>query len=204
MKTLLLAVAVLVLGVSIGEARQVSTRTACLSACGAATNTTCGWITRRGKYTACRTRLLRQCQRWGVGTMCPAPPPPPPTTTTTLPAPDLRGSYELNGTITRDNCNKTYGVGSRDQMPFTVTAHNGTALEGTVGTNPRPATGTLFADQTWVLAAKSCEANCCFVASVAVDALDPQGASAHGQIEVLCTDATACTVELEGFVAVYS
>ncbi len=103
MKKLLFAVSVLVLGVSIGEARQVSTRFQCFTSCGQATNETCGWITRRGKYNACRNRLIRQCRRWGVATMCPAPPPPttttvpppPPTTTTTATVPTTTTSTTL-------------------------------------------------------------------------------------------------------------
>jgi len=90
MKKLLLAVSLIVLGVSIGEARMVSTRYQCVTACGQATNATCGWITKPGKYNACRNRLLRQCRKWGVDTMCPATttvahPTPTTTTTTTVP-----------------------------------------------------------------------------------------------------------------------
>src|SRR4029453_113054 len=66
------------------QARQVSTRSQCLASCGTALSDTCGWITRRGKFNACKNRLMRQCRRWGVDTMCPAP---SPTTPTTVPPP---------------------------------------------------------------------------------------------------------------------
>jgi hypothetical protein len=67
------------------QARMVSTRAQCVASCGTALSDTCGWITKRGKFNACKNKLYRQCRKWGTDAMC--PPPPPPTTTTTVPAP---------------------------------------------------------------------------------------------------------------------
>ena len=77
-----------------GHARMVASTSQCVASCGDAINTTCGWITKPGRFNRCRTRLIKQCRKFGTDVMCPAPPqtpPPPPapvvttTTTTTFP-----------------------------------------------------------------------------------------------------------------------
>src|SRR5262249_41070923 len=85
----LLAVGVLASAAQ-AEARLMSTRGQCVDACGQAVSESCGWITKRGKFNRCRTKLINQCKRFGTNVMCPAPQPPPtsptaPTTPTTLP-----------------------------------------------------------------------------------------------------------------------
>src|SRR4030095_10917894 len=175
------------------QARQVSTRSQCLASCGTALSDTCGWITRRGKYNACRNRLIRQCRRWGVATMCPAPPPPPtttvpppPTTTTTttyvpptttsttypLPPPpvypDLRGNYEFYGYVTIDNC-VLQGNGSSVAVPFSVTGQSGTDLLGTHGADGGAAWGT-YTPSTggWNLGESYYEDGCLFTTGIGV------------------------------------
>src|SRR5262249_8944614 len=94
------------------EARFVETRTACQAACPTQVNSFCGGL-RPARYRKCRTNTWKVCRRWGIDMICPAPQDPPITTsttttttsTTTVPTiPDLRGSYELDGTVTYDPC----------------------------------------------------------------------------------------------------
>jgi hypothetical protein len=73
----LLAVGVLASAAQ-AEARLMSTREQCVAACGQAVSDSCGWITKRGKFNRCRTKLINQCKRFGTNVMCPAPPPPAP------------------------------------------------------------------------------------------------------------------------------
>jgi hypothetical protein len=220
----LFAVAVLVLGVSMNDV-QASTYSECWNSCGPAYQDTCGWMRKRRKRIRCQKRLLSQCQYWGVNAVCPAPPPtttttptlppttvpPPPTTTTTLPplaVPDLRGSYELNGTITQDTCGRSIGIGLREQMPFAVTTQNGTALGGSVGTNPRAASGEFYDEGdfvgSWFITASFCEGGgACWKAGVAVEPGDLHGAVALGVIRTDYPDGTVCVIAIEGTIYVY-
>jgi hypothetical protein len=73
-----------------GQARMVASTSQCLASCGSAISTSCGWIIKPGRFNRCRTRLIKQCRKFGTDVMCPtAPPPAPPvtapTTTTTVP-----------------------------------------------------------------------------------------------------------------------
>src|SRR5262249_7349001 len=104
---------------------------ACRAACGNAISSSCGWIPKHHRFMLCQQKLLRQCKRWGVDGMCPAPaqptptttlpPPPPPTTTTTtlryippttttLPPPlppqvaHWAGVWDFSGTLSSDTC----------------------------------------------------------------------------------------------------
>jgi hypothetical protein len=153
------------------QARMVSTKAQCVASCGTALSDTCGWITKRGKFNACKNKLYRQCRKWGTDAMCPPPLAPvvttttrpavtttsttvpyvPPTTTTTLPSiPDLRGSYTFSGSVVSDPCGVLgYGVGYT--LPFSVTSQSGTSLSGTIGAQHKPATGDLYDDDSWNL-----------------------------------------------------
>jgi len=205
----LLAVGVLASAAQ-AEARLMSTRGQCVAACGQAVSDSCGWITKRGRFNRCRAKLINQCKRWGTATMCPAPPPPttttttvpyipPTTTTTTLPAvPDLRGSYQFDGTVTSDPCGLA-GVGTSALIPFAVTNQSGTRLGGVVGAVPRVANGTLFDDRSWNLIAEYCEDGCCFVQGVAVGDIDTPAQGVAG-FRGECPGVAACVVELEGSV----
>jgi hypothetical protein len=158
MRRFLAAAAVAVLTLS--AQAQADTRAQCVAACGDALSSSCGWITKPGRFIHCRAMLYKQCKRWGVAAICsssllpppPPPPPPPPTTTTTLPPlviyPNLLGSYFLTGTVTGDICN-TYGIGTPLLLRFTVTEQSGTALTGTMGPYLQAAQGTLNSDNTW-------------------------------------------------------
>src|SRR5262245_3046757 len=53
------------------DARLVSTRAQCVAACGKAVSDSCGRITKRGKFNACRVKLIRRCMRFDVPAMCP-------------------------------------------------------------------------------------------------------------------------------------
>jgi hypothetical protein len=112
---------------SSGQARMVATRAQCVASCGGAVNTTCGWITKRGRFNRCRTHLITQCRKFGTDVMCPAPAPPPappppapvatttttttlpyvPPTTTTLPPPQYgpwTGTWTFYGTLFANTC----------------------------------------------------------------------------------------------------
>src|SRR5262245_58458041 len=68
------------------QARMVSSRAQCVAFCDdhGSVDDNCGWITKRGKRTRCRAKLIWQCRRFGHDVMCPAP-----ATTTTVPTPSL-------------------------------------------------------------------------------------------------------------------
>jgi hypothetical protein len=123
-----------------GQASMVASKSQCVASCGSAISTSCGWITKPGRFNRCRMRLLRQCRKFGTDVMCPAPPPPPappvtaptapvvtttttttlpyvPPTTTTLPAPPppvygpWTGTWTFYGTILQNNCpSASYGM----------------------------------------------------------------------------------------------
>jgi hypothetical protein len=142
----------------------VASKAQCVSTCDGhgSVNTNCGWITKPGKFHRCRTRLIKQCRKFGTDVMCPAPPPlpappapvvttttttlpyVPPTTTTTLPVvvityPNLLGAYEFEGTLVSDPCG--IGLGATLNVGFTVTSQVGTSLSGVVGVAAFPAIG---------------------------------------------------------------
>lgn len=141
-----------------GQARMVSSRPACVNACdgNGVTGATCNWISRPGKWNRCRTRVIKQCRRFGVDAMCPIPTtttvPAPgattttvpyvPPTTTTLPVvtyPDLIGSYQFDGSLVDDPCgigpllSPPEYLGSSLTVHFSVTSEVGTSLSGTMG-----------------------------------------------------------------------
>jgi hypothetical protein len=63
------------------DAALVASKAECLSACAPQIAGGCSGL-RRAKYNRCRLTLVRQCRRFGLETVCPAP---PPTTTTIVP-----------------------------------------------------------------------------------------------------------------------
>src|SRR5262245_60521238 len=74
------------------DARLMASRAKCVAECDNATPETCGWITKRGRFRRCRTKLINTCKRFGTNVMCPTPSPttttlPIVTTTTTVPFP---------------------------------------------------------------------------------------------------------------------
>src|SRR5262245_59222100 len=76
-------------------ARMVATKATCMTACRAQVNTVCAEL-RRGKFTRCKSKLVRQCRKFGPEAMCPAP-----TTTTTMPpvTPTLPGGPTTSTTL---------------------------------------------------------------------------------------------------------
>jgi hypothetical protein len=63
------------------DAALVASKAECLSACAPQIAGACSGL-RRAKYNRCRLTLARQCRRFGLETVCPAP---PPTTTAIVP-----------------------------------------------------------------------------------------------------------------------
>jgi hypothetical protein len=209
---LLFAVALLVVGVALTDV-QASTYTECWNACGPAYQDSCGWMRKRLKRKRCLKRLLRQCQVYGVDTMCPAPPPPtttttspyiPPTTTTLPPPPrgaNLVGHYQFVGTVIQDTCGLN-GVDVNVDVPFTVSSHSNTSLSGTLGTNSLPVTGTYSpTTHSWNLGNRFEEANGCVTIPTLGVGNDTGFASGVGTgyaIEVSCPDGTYCYFEAGG------
>ena len=143
-----------------GQASMVASKSQCLASCGSAISTSCGWITKPGRFNRCRTHLIKQCRKFGTDVMCPtAPPPAPPVTTTTVPAPVVTtttttvpyvppttttlpppppvynpwtGTWNWYGTLTDDTCPP--GVTSPYQADTFYVVQNGTSFTAQAAT----------------------------------------------------------------------
>jgi hypothetical protein len=113
--------------------------------------------------------------------------------------PDLRGSYEFDGTVTSDPCG-VLGYGMPYALPFSVTSQNGTSLSGTIGAQYKPASGSLYSDNSWNLNTSYYDysTGCTFAFGIAVGDIDTP---AYGYLIYggSCS-AVSCTVEFEGTV----
>ena len=160
----LLAVGVLASAAQ-AEARLKSTRGQCLAACGQAVSDSCGWITKRGKFNRCRTKLINQCKRFGAAVMCPAPAVPPVTTPTTLPvfvpttttttitvprpttttlppvvnnpALPYAGTWNFLGALTMNTCPQSVAAGAYDTLAVTVLPASPGAAQGYLYSAPQ-------------------------------------------------------------------
>lgn len=208
---------------SLADARLVSTRVQCVAACGNATTQTCGWITKQGKFSRCRTKLLNQCKRFGTTVMCPPPPgaptppppptmlppPPPPTTTTTvpyvppttttLPAPvnpadQYGGVWTFYGTLYSNNCSNMPTTLS-DTLSLGIYPANPGAASGYLASGPAFFTGGVESDGSLTLGAEFINSYGCIV-DVGLSLAPPAGGdSTYGGVAFVyqCPGVLACT-----------
>jgi len=164
---------------SAGQAGMVSSRPQCVASCSDAINTTCGWITKRGRFNRCRTHLITQCRKFGTEVMCPAPPPPPPPappvttpatvvtttttttlphvppTTTTLPPPvygPWTGTWHFYGTLATNTCSTGMPSVLSDTFYVVQVGTSFTAQEASLGSGVTY-TGSMDSDGGFIIEA---------------------------------------------------
>jgi hypothetical protein len=177
----------------------------------------CPVTARPRQLRLCHARLVRQCRKFGPDAVCPLPPPttttvPEPTTTTTsttmttsttsttLPTiPDIRGSYQLNGYVSSDNCGGTPGIGTASSFSFSVVTQSGANLGGVFGATGTPVTGQLYSDGSWNLSETDYWTGCNRMQSVAVNGV---GRPTTGVVSLAeyCGAPSPCVVEVTGTV----
>jgi hypothetical protein len=148
------------------QAGMVASKSQCLASCGSAISTSCGWITKPGRFNRCRTRLINQCRKFGMDVMCPPPPPPsppapvvttttattlpyvPPTTTTLPPPPPpvygpWTGTWNFYGSRISDTCPPSAALNLVDTFYVVQNGTSFTAPEASLGVT---FTGTMDSD----------------------------------------------------------
>jgi hypothetical protein len=199
-----------------GHARMVASKSQCVASCGDAINTTCGWITKPGRFNRCRTRLIKQCRKFGTDVMCPAPQPPPPpapvvttTTTTTLPyvpptttlpAPlNVQGEWDIYATLVNDPC----GLSAENPLIATgYVSQNGISLSGAYQAVIGPITlsGGLTGPNSFSLESETlCLGPCCSDLIVTMSNITGAPGFETGDVCVgflgVCSDGTICPVQ---------
>jgi hypothetical protein len=163
---------------SLAQARMVASKPQCIASCGDAINTTCGWITKRGRFNRCRAHLITQCRKFGTEAMCPAPPPSPapvtttttttlpsvPPTTTTLPPPvygPWTGTWHFYGTLATNTCSAGMPSVLSDTFYVVQVGTGFTAQEASLGsgvtyTGSMDSDGGFTIEATWTLDITPC------------------------------------------------
>jgi hypothetical protein len=190
-----LVVSVLAVVLTVGGwagASLAATMADCRAACGSVISSSCGGL-RPHKFALCQKHTLRQCKKFGVAAMCPAPtqptpttttlpPPPPPTTTTTvpyipptttttLPPPpqvlNVQGEWDIAASLVYDPC----GLIVEDPLVATgYVSQSGTSLVGAYQAVVGPITlygGLTGPDSFSLESAALCFGPCC--ADIVVD-----------------------------------